>query len=409
VDIEERIRQDFERARGGLNERTLRLYLAEKASAVGYGGVTLVHRATGVARCTIKRGLEEAGEERRNPAAAPPAGRIRREGGGRAPLTVHYPRLNESIEAVLEPAGFGGPGEPPLRWTLDSARRISARLKESGLGVSPSTARKQLRAMGYAFQTTSRHMLGVNQHPDGNAQFSRICGRVALEAAQGNPVLSLESRRLASGEAPSFARFRAREYPPSPRPGGITRGLHGMRRVTRGAVIETDRADSEFAAHSVYGWWKTAGRRLFPDARLLYLVVGRGGCSFASRDVWVGSVSELADKIRLPVAVSHFQPGTSRWEPGLARRLFSFWSTGWRDDLPADYENSVSLVCRVDCPPSAVPACRLDHRGHGRERDRGLSAGARLVPDPFRGEWNYTVLPARRLRRPRPKAPAAGG
>ncbi|MDR1314638.1 MAG: ISAzo13 family transposase [Deltaproteobacteria bacterium] len=400
MDSEERIRHDFELAKQTLNERTLRAFVAERANSVGYGGVTMVHRATGVARSTIKRGLQEIRDLSFDPSAELKAGRIRRSGGGRIPLVRHYPGLNVAIETILEPCGLQ-PGEtPPLKWTLDSTRKISARLKTAGLDVSPSTARKQLKSLGYTLQTTCRHMLGDNQHPDGNAQFSHINDRVGLEIGRGNPVLSVESRRLVKGECPSFERFKPRPYPGSNRAISVPRGLYDLSRLRSGSEIDTDRADSEFTCHSILGWWKAEGRSLFESARQLYVTVGRGGCTFNSKDVWRSSVFELGTRIKVPISISHFQPGTSRWDPELCTRLFSFLSTGWHGDPFGKYETSVTLLSGRRCVPQRLPSCLLNHGAYSAERSwEDLEEILdHTDEDGFQGEWNYTVMPGKKSR-----------
>lgn len=42
-----------------LNERSRRLWAATEASALGYGGIVAVHRATGLSQNTIRCGLRE--------------------------------------------------------------------------------------------------------------------------------------------------------------------------------------------------------------------------------------------------------------------------------------------------------------------------------------------------------------
>ncbi|MDR1309305.1 MAG: ISAzo13 family transposase, partial [Deltaproteobacteria bacterium] len=59
MDIETEIAVRFKQLSPHLDERGLRLFVAAEANAIGRGGVTLLHRITGVARSTIKRGQDE--------------------------------------------------------------------------------------------------------------------------------------------------------------------------------------------------------------------------------------------------------------------------------------------------------------------------------------------------------------
>jgi len=69
-----------------LDERLRRQWVAAEASALGWGGVTAVSLATGLARDTIIAACRELGLRRAHPAEAV-AVRIRSPGGGRKPLT----------------------------------------------------------------------------------------------------------------------------------------------------------------------------------------------------------------------------------------------------------------------------------------------------------------------------------
>jgi hypothetical protein len=65
-----------------LDERRVRAWCAARARShnrqYGYGGVTMVHKATGVSRPRIMTGIQELEE-----GESLPVGQIRRSGGGR--------------------------------------------------------------------------------------------------------------------------------------------------------------------------------------------------------------------------------------------------------------------------------------------------------------------------------------
>ena len=89
-----------------LNERDRRLHTASEAKALGRGGIGAVSRATGGARSTIGRGLKDLASPERLA-----NGRVRREGGGRKPLTETDPTLISDLEALVEPARADFQGE----------------------------------------------------------------------------------------------------------------------------------------------------------------------------------------------------------------------------------------------------------------------------------------------------------
>src|SRR5687768_4503144 len=97
-----------------LNERARRVWAATEAAALGHGGLTLVARATGLARSTIYEGQRDLRECDASAAAPLPPGRVRRAGAGRKKLTTHDPELVAALEALVDPLARGDP-QSPLR------------------------------------------------------------------------------------------------------------------------------------------------------------------------------------------------------------------------------------------------------------------------------------------------------
>ena len=84
------LRQKFHSVWPLLDERNRRIMAANEAMSLGYGGVSLVRRASGLSRKAITKGIHEIKE-----GIAPSEGRIRRRGAGRKALRVSDPRLLE--------------------------------------------------------------------------------------------------------------------------------------------------------------------------------------------------------------------------------------------------------------------------------------------------------------------------
>ena len=120
-------------------ERSRRVWAATEAQAIGYGGIALVARATGMAESTIQRGLRDL--QVRHPL---PPSRSRRTGGGRKRATVTDPTLLRDLDALVEPTAPGDP-ESPLRWTSRSVRTLAVALDGLGHHVSHTVDRKSTR------------------------------------------------------------------------------------------------------------------------------------------------------------------------------------------------------------------------------------------------------------------------
>ena len=126
MDDELAIRVRFQTLEPFLDERMRRLFAAAESAAIGFGGKSVVSRATGVSRRAIIEGVKEL--------AAPPSknvGRVRRAGGGRKRTIDKDSTLKRDLENLVDPVTRGDP-ESPLRWTCKSVRKLAGELRRLG-------------------------------------------------------------------------------------------------------------------------------------------------------------------------------------------------------------------------------------------------------------------------------------
>ena len=140
VDVEA-MRARYLALRPFLDERQRRLFAAAEARAAGWGGVSGASRATGIARSTIDRALDDLD------AGLDADDRVRRVGGGRKELTTIDPELVVDLERIVAPTTRGDP-EQPLRWTIKSLRQIAKALNELGHCISHTKVAGLLRRLG---------------------------------------------------------------------------------------------------------------------------------------------------------------------------------------------------------------------------------------------------------------------
>jgi transposase len=187
--IDERAIGDRYRALAGeLDERRRRLWAGAEALSHGRGGQAAVVRATGMSPTTVAKGMREiqAGETLQ-------AGRVRRAGGGRRPLTESDPTLLADLQALVGDEARGDP-ESPLLWTAKSVRTLARALHEQGHRVSHETVAKLLRALGYSLQANRKTLEGAS-HPDRDAQFRHINEQVKSALDCGQPAISVDTKK----------------------------------------------------------------------------------------------------------------------------------------------------------------------------------------------------------------------
>ena len=156
--------QTFVRFFRTLDEHQARLCAAERALALGWGGITYLRRVTGLTHRTIRKGIAELRS------AAPLAtGRRRRAGGGRQRVEVRDPALRTTLQELVEASTAGSP-EDALRWTSTSKAKLAVALAARGQRVAPNTVGRLLRALDYRLQANRKDKEGRSP-PERNAQF----------------------------------------------------------------------------------------------------------------------------------------------------------------------------------------------------------------------------------------------
>jgi hypothetical protein len=170
-----------------LDERRKRQWAAAEAREAGYGGVSLVARATGLARSTIHAGLRDLQASPRQRRIT--AERVRRAGGGRRPLTTTDPALLAALLTLIEPTTRGDP-ESPLRWTCKSTTQLADALTRQRHRVSARTVATLLKRAGYSLQANRKTREGAS-HPDRDAQFRYLNAAITDCHQHGQPAISI--------------------------------------------------------------------------------------------------------------------------------------------------------------------------------------------------------------------------
>ena len=393
-----RIKKRFEVMEPFLDERLRRLIAAAEAQAIGYGGVSLVSRATGVSRRAIALGSKEL----EDPEMAS-SSRVRKPGAGRKRATEKYPALVHALEQLIEPSTRGDP-ESPLRWTCKSVRKLSDELKARGYEVSHNLVADLLRESGYSLQGNRKTIEGAS-HPDRNAQFEHINDKVKRFQAQGLPVVSVDTKKKELvGDFKNAGQEWRRKGDPSkvrvhdfPLPGVGKAAPYGVYDVTQNVAwvsVGIDHDTSAFAVESIRRWWNQMGRHTYPAAHELLITADCGGSNGYRVRLWKVEVQKLATETGLKISISHFPPGTSKWNK-IEHRLFAFITQNWRGKPLVSYEVIVNLVAAASTHEGLRVKCALDTNAYpkGIKVPDDVIRQLKIEKDAFHGEWNYAILP----------------
>jgi hypothetical protein len=283
-------------------------------------------------------------------------------------------------------------------------RFLADELSRQGIPVGRQTVAKELRALGYSLQANCKTIEG-NQHPDRNAQFEHINARVKKEIKLGNPVISVDTKKKElignyknsgrewhrKGEA---VKVNGHDFPDPEVPRAHPYGVYDLAQNMGFVNIGTDHDTASFAVASIRKWWKSQGRRIYPQTKRILITADSGGSNGARLRLWKWELQRLADELRLPISVCHFPPGTSKWNK-VEHRLFSFISQNWRGKPLADYETVVKLISRTTTAAGLKVSCRLDKRRYpvGRKVTKQEFDSISLHRNVFHGDWNYEIHP----------------
>ena len=396
-----RIRRKYRVVAMELDERRRRQWAAAEARDVGWGGVSVVARATGLSRPTILAGLRELRLPARQRAAA--AQRVRRPGGGRRAVTATDPTLLAALMALIEPTTRGDP-ESPLRWTCKSTAKLADELTRQDHPVSDRTVATLLKDAGYSLQANRKTREGAS-HPDRDAQFAYLNACVARSHKRGQPAISVDTKKK---ELVGDFKNGGREWRPRGQPTevrvhdfldktlgkAIPYGVYDLLNNQGWVSVGIDHDTAEFAVHSIRQWWVRMGRRRFPRARTLLITADAGGSNGPRSRLWKRSLQTLADDLGLTLTVCHFPPGTSKWNK-IEHRLFSFITHNWRGQPLISHQAIVNLIAATTTRTGLMVKAALDPHQYDTAIQVSDEDVARLkvTPHAFHGDWNYTISP----------------
>jgi Rhodopirellula transposase DDE domain len=380
-----------------LDERARRLWAAAESSVIGYGGDALVSAATGLARETIRNGRRELAR------GVEATGRIRRVGAGRPGIGQSQPGVKVALEALVEPLTRGDPTSP-LRWTCKSRAKLTAALTRQGWHVSSTTVGRLLHELGYRLQSLRKSREGTS-HPDRNAQFEHINAAAASFLHRQQPVISVDTKKKELvGDFKNAGQewqptgtpepVRVHDFPGDAIGKAIPYGIYDMARNEAWVSVGRDHDTPAFAVASIRQWWTMMGRRAYPAAEALLITADAGGSNGYRSRTWKKELQRLADDLRLRIHVSHFPPGTSKWNK-IEHRLFCHITENWRGRPLRTFETLVALIGHTRTAAGLRVKAKLDKRRyptggvvtHAEMRDLALH------PHVFHGDWNYELRP----------------
>jgi hypothetical protein len=140
------------------------------------------------------------------------------------------------------------------------------------------------------------------------------------------------------------------------------------------------------------------GQYRFPKASRLLITADAGGSNGWRTRLWKVSLQKLAYDIDMNLTVSHFPPGTSKWNK-IEHRLFSFITKNWRGKPLYNLQTVVNLISHTTTKAGLLVKSAVDNTVYEKGikvSDQELARVA-MRRHEFHGEWNYTIRRKRRV------------
>lgn len=382
-----------------LNEKQRRLYLAAEADGLGHGGIKEISKFTGVSKTTIIAGKKE----NKLPQEIDTT-RIRKTGGGRKSITDINVGISSAIENLVKSDTFGNP-ENPLMYTTKSLRNLEKELKEQGFEISHDTIGNILKTLNYSLQLNQKMLQVGKEHPDRDKQFEFINEKSSLFISQNEPVISVDTKKkeLIGNFKNNGSEYAEKKNPikvldhdfPIEELGKVAPyGIYDINKNEGFVNLGLSKDTSEFAVNSILRWWQTLGKPSYPNATKLYINCDGGGSNGSRVRLWKQQLQEFTNITGLEVHISHFPPGTSKWNK-IEHRMFCFISKNWRGKPLISVETVISLISNTTTKKGLKIVCQKDETIYELSKvvTNEELLKINLKRELLFGNWNYVILP----------------
>ena len=149
-----------------------------------------------------------------------------------------------------------------------------------------------------------------------------------------------------------------------------------------------------FAVASIRRWWQRLGSQAlwFSQAALLITADG-GGSNGPPPRLWLWELQRFADEIGMILEISHYPPGTSKWNR-IEHRLFCHITRNWQRVPLETLEIVVKLISSTKTNKGLEVHAWLDGRKYEKKDAKSPTLNSRRSTskrNTFHGDWNYEI------------------
>lgn len=395
AELEQMMKQFY----ASMSEKDRRRYAGIEALKLGAGSRNYIARILGCSRRTVSKGAREvSGLPKREVEK-----RIRQPGGGRKAYSTHWPEIDAKFLAVLQEHTAGDPMDAQVRWTDLTPQAIRLALETAHqIEVSEYVIRQLLEKHNYRRRKAQKKQT-MRQVAHRNEQFENIRRLKAEFEAQGNPILSMDTKKkehlgnfYRAGYLYTLEELRAYDHDFVSFADGviIPHSLYDLRHNLGYIQIGTSHDTSEFAMDSLRHWWFTYGRWFYPAAFALLILCDGGGSNDARHHLFKADLQKLADELGIEIRIAHYPPYTSKYNP-IEHRLFPHVTRACQGVLFTSVALVKELMEKTHTQTGLKVFVHLLDTVYeiGRKVAADFKETLRIVFDDYLPKWNYRAIP----------------
>lgn len=386
-----------------LDERRKRLYLSSEVIGMGRGGLKKVSEMTNISRVTLIAGTKELFSNSKEPTDGININGIRKKGGGRKKVVDIETEIVDKLNELVNPYTVGDPMRA-LLWTSKSTRKLADELKELGFNVSYNVVNRLLQSEGYSLQSNKKTNEG-GTHQDRDLQFQYINNKSLAFIAKNEAVISVDCKKKELvGEFKNNGREWAKtgqaeevnvyDFQSLSIGKAVPYGVYDVNRNEGWVSVGVNYDTAQFAVSSIRNWWFEMGKKQYEATKRIYINADGGGSNSSRSRLWKVELQKFATEINKEIHVSHFPPGTSKWNK-IEHRMFSFISMNWRAKPLVSFEVIVNLISGTRTKKGLMINSKLDETKY----EKGIKISDKEMKEisidknQFHGEWNYIIKP----------------
>jgi len=291
-----------------------------------------------------------------------------------------------------------------LKWTRRTTEKIARELAHlGGIEVSANTVGRILKELGYSLRVNHKKV-SSGTGPDRDAQFKQICAIRDRFSRRGLPVISVDTKKkelVGNFKNPGAAwnkqavAVKDHDFRSQGLGLAVPYGIYDIQ-ANRGSVFVGASHDTpQFAVSSIEKWWRYDGRRRYTKAKELLILADCGGSNGYRCRAWKHQLQQFSNRHRIKVTVSHYPPGTSKWNP-IEHRLFSEISKNWAGRPLDSFTTVQNYISTTSTTTGLAVKAYIDSKIYPKGIKINVQQMNQLnikkndaLPD-----WNYTFTPS---------------